>query len=150
MNATMQKFDYPETLIREFENWVVLLRPKQVTLGSLVLICKDKAASFSQISPKAFSELKEITTQLEATLTHCFAYDKINYLMLMMVDPDVHFHVLPRYARSQPFSGKIFHDPAFPGPPDLTKATETGSEINHAIKERIQKSWELTTFRASE
>ena len=25
------------------------------------------------------------------------AYERINYLMLMMVDPDVHFHVIPRY-----------------------------------------------------
>jgi len=28
--------------------------------------------------------------------------------MLMMVDPDVHFHVLPRYAQSRSFAGREF------------------------------------------
>ena len=37
MNVTMQKFGYPDTLIAEYDHWVVLLRPSQVTLGSLVL-----------------------------------------------------------------------------------------------------------------
>src|SRR3546814_2464599 len=35
MNDTILKFGYPATLIREYEHWVVLLRPAQLTLGSL-------------------------------------------------------------------------------------------------------------------
>jgi hypothetical protein len=34
MNATIEKFAYPATLVREFEHWLVLARPAQVTLGS--------------------------------------------------------------------------------------------------------------------
>ncbi|MDX2480324.1 MAG: HIT family protein, partial [Desulfuromusa sp.] len=89
MNATMEKFGYPETLIKEYQSWVVLLRPQQVTLGALILICKDEVDAFSKISLEAFSELKEVTEAIEQHLKDCFSYDKINYLMLMMVDKDV-------------------------------------------------------------
>ena len=35
------KFGYFENLIKEYDYWVVLYRPRQVTIGSLVLICKE-------------------------------------------------------------------------------------------------------------
>ncbi len=34
-NATIAAFSYPETLIADYEHWVVLLRLQQVTLASL-------------------------------------------------------------------------------------------------------------------
>ncbi len=37
MNKTIVRFGYPATLVAEYEHWVVLLRPEQPTLGSLVL-----------------------------------------------------------------------------------------------------------------
>ena len=52
-NATMEKFGYPGTLVRDFEHWVVLLRPAQVTLGSLVLAAKDDATAFGALPPAA-------------------------------------------------------------------------------------------------
>lgn len=33
-NETILKFNYPDSLIREYDHWVVLLRPAQVTIGS--------------------------------------------------------------------------------------------------------------------
>ncbi|MHA2250786.1 MAG: HIT family protein, partial [Candidatus Kariarchaeaceae archaeon] len=83
MNETIMKFGYPETVIKEYNSWVVLLRPKQVTLGSLILACKEDAKSMGQVSSDAFSELTEITSNLETTLKGLFQYEKINYLLLM-------------------------------------------------------------------
>ena len=40
--------------------------------------------------------------------------------MLMMVVPDVHFHVLPRYAEQRAFEGRTHRDEAWPGPPRIT------------------------------
>ncbi len=97
MNDTMTTFGYPESCVREYTHWAVLLRPKQVTLGSLILVCKDEARAFGDITPGAFVELATAVADLERTLKSAFDYDKINYLMLMMVDPDVHFHVIPRH-----------------------------------------------------
>lgn len=142
MNATMAKFGYPETLTREFDHWVVLLRPQQVTLGALVLVCKEDIDALSGASVEAFAELKEITTILESGLKGCFAYDKINYLMLMMVDPDVHFHVLPRYAAPRAFDQMEFTDPGWPGPPDLANSNEVGNQVKRQLRDRLIQAFQ--------
>ena len=133
MNVTMKKFGYPDTLVKEYQHWALLLRPQQATLGALVLVCKDPAVAFSQISTAACTELKEITTAVETSLKKKFSYDKINYLMLMMVDPDVHFHVLPRYAGPRTFNGQDFFDFGWPGPPDLSRENPVDRNMQQNI-----------------
>ena len=59
MNQTIEKFGYPGTLIREYDHWVVLLRPAQATLGALILACKDEASRFSDITLEAFTEMAD-------------------------------------------------------------------------------------------
>jgi diadenosine tetraphosphate (Ap4A) HIT family hydrolase len=141
LNATMKKFGAPDTLICDYHHWAVLLRPGQVTLGSLVLICKEPATAFSMISVAAFSELHSVTRDIEGVLRRTFNYDRINYLMLMMVDPDVHFHVIPRYETPQTFSAQVFTDPGWPGPPDLAKVNATDTEQNHGILTALKAHW---------
>ncbi|MEG9883386.1 MAG: HIT family protein [Hyphomicrobiales bacterium] len=121
-NRTMLKFGYPESLIADYQHWRVLLRPQQVTFGALVLICKGEARALPGIPRDAFTELAEVTADIETTLSALCPYDKINYLMLMMVDCDVHFHVLPRYARAREFDGVTYRDRGWPGPPELGEA----------------------------
>ena len=60
----------------------------------------------------------------ERLLKDQVGYQRINYLMLMMVDPDVHFHVIPRYEGSRHRSGLEFADAGWPGPPVLTSGLE--------------------------
>ena len=129
----MKKFGYPETCIKEFQQWVVVLRPQQVTLGSLVLICREEATSFSQISVEAFGEFPEIIREIETSVSCAFAYNKINYLMLMMVDPEVHFHIIPRYDAARTFSQQQFFDHGWPGPPALKSPNATSPEVNQEI-----------------
>jgi diadenosine tetraphosphate (Ap4A) HIT family hydrolase len=141
MNTTMNKFGFPNTCVKEFHHWVVLLRPQQVTLGSLVLICREDATAFSQISPEAFAELPTVLREMEASLSHVFAYNKINYLMLMMVDPEVHFHVIPRYAAPQTFFQQQFLDQGWPGPPVLKIPNDVTPEMATEIMTNLQKFW---------
>ncbi len=119
MNATLHAFGYPETLVHESEHWALLVRPKQVTLGSMVLASKHENTEFATLPTAAFTDLKAITTSLESSLKALFAYDKINYLMLMMVDPHVHFHVFPRYESARTFESTTYEDHGWPGPPNL-------------------------------
>jgi len=98
MNETILKFNYPDSLIREYNHWVILLRPKQITVGSLVLASKSNAENLSQLSPESFIELTVITKHIEEILYGKLNCQKINYLLLMMLDKHVHFHVLPRYS----------------------------------------------------
>ena len=141
MNPTMKKFGAPATLIRDYEHWAVLLRPGQVTLGSLVLICKEPVTAFSMISGAAFAELQLVTVHIEGVLSRAFSYDRINYLMLMMVDPDVHFHVIPRYEEPRAFSGQEFMDQGWPGPPALAKVNITDAERNEQILAALKTDW---------
>jgi diadenosine tetraphosphate (Ap4A) HIT family hydrolase len=141
MNQTMKKFGYPDTLIREYTYWSVQLRPKQATLGSLVAICNEPVRSFGQLSEAAFIELKQVTAEMEAALGSCFGCAKLNYLMLMMTDPDVHFHVLPRYPEAQRFYETSFEDPGWPGPPDIRFATPTDAATQIALIELLRTKW---------
>jgi len=137
----MKKFGFPETCVKEFHHWVVLLRPQQVTLGSLVLICREDATAFSQISPEAFGELPNVLREMEASVSRAFAYNKINYLMLMMVDPEVHFHVIPRYDAPRTFFQQQFLDQGWPGPPVLKNPNNVSLEVTNEILAHLQKHW---------
>ena len=122
MNATIEKFGYPATLIREWQHWVLLLRPAQPTLGSCVLAARSDATAFGDLPAAAHAELKSVTSELEAMLRTAVGYEKLNYLMLMMVDPHVHAHVIPRYEGSRQFEGVDFPDAGWPKLPDLGTA----------------------------
>ncbi len=135
----MEKFGYPGTLIREYEHWCVLLRPAQATLGALVLVCKDEAEAFSDISQNAFAELAAVTRDIEQSLQAFRPYKKINYLMLMMVDKVVHFHVLPRYDSIQAFNNEDYPDQGWPAVPDLSSAT-TPSDLE-ALAAAVRSCW---------
>ena len=135
MNATIEKFGYPATLIREYRHWVLLVRPAQVTAGSLILAAKGESTAYGDLPPEAFVEQGEIVRELEQKLREAVKLDKINYLMLMMVDPHVHFHIFPRYRGTRSFAGMDLVDHGWPGPPDLKSAVELGSEaIGRAVE----------------
>ena len=119
-HSTLAKFNYPESLIKTYEHWHVLLRPGQVTIGSLVLVAKEDIHAYSGLSEKAMLEKSQVISDIEKVLKKRFDYDKINYLMLMMVDPCVHFHVIPRYSFAVDFCDKSFADASWPNPPDLS------------------------------
>lgn len=124
MNATIEKFGHPATLIADFQHWVVLLRPAQPTLGALVLAAKSDATAFGDLPGEAHAELKVAAAAIEKALGQAVGYAKINYLMLMMVDPHVHFHVLPRYDGERSGAGLTVPDAGWPGQPDLAQAVK--------------------------
>lgn len=141
LHETITKFGYPDTLVRSYEHWVVLLRPQQATLGALILACTESVEAFSDVSAAAMSELGTVISNIESTLSARFDYQKINYLMLMMVDPHVHFHVLPRYAGPTDFSGVTFLDPGWPGPPQIGSATEIDGDGFERLRQELIAIW---------
>ena len=141
MHQTIRKFGYPETLLRELAHWVVLVRPAQATLGSLVLACREEATQWSQLSAAAQGELAKAVREVEATLKATFAYDKINYLMLMMTDPHVHFHVVPRYASPRSFAGQDFEDAGWPGQPILQPKEPIQAAVFDQLHLHLKAQW---------
>jgi diadenosine tetraphosphate (Ap4A) HIT family hydrolase len=141
INQTIAKFGYPATLVREYTHWVVLLRPAQVTAGSLVLAAKGDATAYGELSREAFVEQGKIIAEIETTLRDAVDYERINYLMLMMVDPNVHFHVIPRYQGSRSLGGLEVADAGWPGPPDLKSAIALDDDAIARLRTDLAGSW---------
>jgi diadenosine tetraphosphate (Ap4A) HIT family hydrolase len=141
MNETIVKFGWPASVIAEFAHWLVLLRPAQPTLGSLVLAAKSEATAFGDLPAEAHAELKIVTCAIEAALRAAVGYQKLNYLMLMMVDPHVHFHVLPRYEGERSGGGMTVRDAGWPGQPDLSAAVTSDAAL---------RDWVASYFEAAQ
>lgn len=141
-NSTETKFGYPATLVAQTSHWTVLLRPAQPTLGALVLVCREPAEAFSELSPAAYVDLRAAVRRVERALKEVVDYARINYLMLMMVDRDVHFHVLPRYEGARTWLGHACPDAGWPGPPALDATTTLDAVAREALVERLRAAWE--------
>ena|SRR5688572_22781297 len=139
MNPTIEKFGYPATLVREFAYWLVLVRPAQVTLGSLILAAKSDVTAYGDLPREAFAEQAEAVAVIERGLAAFCRFEKINYLMLMMVDPHVHFHVIPRYSGSRQWSGLDIADRGWPGSPDLKAAASLSSQNISVLRDELAK-----------
>ena len=126
------------------DHWIVLLRPKQATLGALVIAAKGPATALPDLPEEAFLELRTVTRRVERALDEAFAFDRMNYLMLMMVDPHVHFHALPRYAQKRVFADTTFTDPGWPGPPKIDSAPALTEEILALIRDQLRAAWDGT------
>jgi len=129
MNATIQTFGYPGTLVKEYKHWVALLRPEQVTIGSLVLAAKSEATRLGQLSDEEWGEFAKVSKEMEALLAKVFDAEKFNYLALMMKDPNVHFHFIPRYSKSVNINGKDYTDRDWPSKTELNPIELDGTEF---------------------
>jgi len=113
------KFRVEELLVASTLSWSWSVRPAQATLGAGVLSLNRYAARFSDVSAAEMADLSDLIATVEKVLRADFDYDVINYLMLMMVDHHVHFHVIPRYCDTRQFAGLEWVDKGWPGFPAL-------------------------------
>jgi diadenosine tetraphosphate (Ap4A) HIT family hydrolase len=139
MKKILTKFDCQNLLIKEYNHWYLLLRKEQVTIGSLVLIEKSLKTNYSDITIESFLDFGNIVKEIEPVLKDLFKYNKINYLMLMMIDNEVHYHVIPRYSKDTIFNGLIFFDEGWPGLPNFTKNNVLKNDVYKSIIELIKR-----------
>lgn len=141
MNETILRFGYPATLVAEYEYWLVLLRPAQPTLGSLVLAAKGEHRAFSDLPPPAFEEMHGVVGAIEDALGKAVEYERINYLMLMMVDPHVHIHVIPRYDGERSYGAITIGDAGWPKTPALGEAVTLDPAQTEALAAWLRELW---------
>ncbi len=141
MQKILITFDYKNLLIKEYSNWYLLLRAEQITIGSLVLIEKSFKTKYSDISKESFLEFGDIVREVESTLFGLFSYNKINYLMLMMADDEVHYHIVPRYSEDVYFDSVVFKDTGWPKLPNFSKCNVindiTQVKLIEALKNKL-------------
>ncbi len=130
----LKKFKLNELIIKQTGSWLISLRPQQPTLGSLVLTLNRNCKTLSGINQQEGLELSAAFTEIEELLNKTLKPDKLNYLALMMVDNQVHFHVIPRYGRAIVFEGVSFVDSQWPGPPALHPLEMSSQHISSLLK----------------
>ena len=80
--------------------------------------------------------------EIESNLKRLFGMEKINYLALMMVDKNVHFHVIPRYSSNIKFNKIIYKDTGWPKLPDLGYNIDLSNDDLSKLKKTLEKSLE--------
>ena len=119
-----QKFRISEYRITQVGSWIISLRPTQVTLGSLVLSLQRDCSNIADLTETESQDLGQSFKVIQRLFEKTFNPQKINYLLLMMVDNQVHFHVIPRYEQPVIFMNKVYPDKYFPKPVDITNSLE--------------------------
>lgn len=135
MEKFKQKFKIEEYKIYESDYWIWSLRPTQVTLGSGILSTKNKREELNELTEIEFKDLHNMISIIENTLKKTFKYDIMNYLMLMMVDKQVHYHVIPRYHKKVEFYNMNWIDEDWPTPPNLSKGTNDEETLENILNE---------------
>jgi diadenosine tetraphosphate (Ap4A) HIT family hydrolase len=142
MNATLRRFNYPSSSIKEYVYWVVMVRPVQITLGCTIIAAKSGCSSLGDLTPNEAAELPQVIRDYERAVCRFAPASKFNYLALMMVDPNPHFHAIPRYATEVDIGGIVYSDAAFPNPPVLTLVHELTTKQLEAVRRLLQESWQ--------
>ena len=132
MTATLQefneKFRVHDLEIESTEHWIWSVRPVHSTLGSGVLSLRRFCESFGDITSAEATDLQRIVSVIESKLNRFEPNQKMNYVMLMMVDAHLHFHVLPRYSSAVERFGRVWNDEGWPGPPLMGANAELASD----------------------
>ncbi len=120
-----EKFEIETLTIYRSAAWCWSVRPGQATLGAGILSLNRHAETFAQVTKDEMADLHTMIAVVEKTLKQTFDHDILNYLMLMMVDHHVHYHVIPRYGQDQQFNGLTWLDSGWPALPMLAEAQHT-------------------------
>ena len=109
-----------EQLIFETQHWKIILSDKQVYLGRSVIICKNDRNNLPALSLEEWDDLKQVIDRFEAGCKKAFGATMFNWSCLMNnayqntpPNPQVHWHVKPRYTEPVDFNGHTFTDPNF-------------------------------------
>jgi diadenosine tetraphosphate (Ap4A) HIT family hydrolase len=103
----------PRFLIAQSERWSVVLNADQTLLGRCFLLLRRPETDVAAITSAELSELWGVMGKTKEVLKTLWYPDHFNYAFLMNVDPQVHFHVIPRYQDRREFAGGTFVDGSF-------------------------------------
>lgn len=130
--AFAAKFRLADLTIAETGGWTLSLRPAQITLGSMVLSVKSGARDLAALTASEAQGMAAGFGLAERAARSVYGAVRINILCLMMQDPFVHFHILPRYDAVVERHGTEWADADWPGPP-VIRPVATPPELLQAL-----------------
>ena len=107
----------------------------------MVVCTIGRQKRMADMAPGAFTELELVFKGAEGALRGEFGADRVNHLMLMMVDPHVHWHLIPRYESPRSIGSTTIADTAWPGPPDLTSGAELPESDRASLRAALLAAW---------
>ena len=107
-------------LVYETDYWQIYLAPSQRYLGTCVIALKRHVEKLREVNKGEWVDFSEIVEKLELALNKSFQPTLFNWSCFMNSayrinppNPEVHWHLIPRYNRKVNFEGVIFDDPDF-------------------------------------
>jgi diadenosine tetraphosphate (Ap4A) HIT family hydrolase len=133
------KFRVDELKVLGNPSWSWSVRPGQPTLGAGILSLNRHAETFSEVTEDEMIDLAGLVSQLEGAVRSAFDHRIMNYLMLMMVDHHVHYHVVPRYEGTREFAGRDWVDNGWPALPVLADSQHADDpDVLLQIREKLK------------
>jgi diadenosine tetraphosphate (Ap4A) HIT family hydrolase len=124
---------------RDSQGWTLSVRPGQITLGAMVISSSRGRLDFQDLDGDEAVGLSGAFALTERLAKDVFGAVRINLACLMMKDPIVHFHVVPRYDRPVERYGRTWEDADWPGPPTFPKV-DTPAETLHALASDLKRA----------
>lgn len=140
MENFKSKFRVEELIIVKVGHWNVSLRPEQPTVGSLVLSLERKCPALGMLTMQESIDMCRAISIIEGIYQKTFMPEKINYLALMMVDEQVHFHVVPRYECELVFLDKIYNDRFWPKLHNLEPLSDFDEDKIQVLKNMLREA----------
>lgn len=136
---------YERDLICSTLHWDIRLNPNQKYLGRCVVILKRSCPSLAKVRKEEIIEWLEIVRCLEELLRETFGATMFNWACSMNhayqtdpPDPQVHWHIIPRYAHPVQFCGKVFCDEHF-GRRSVSDADVVSDDMFEAIMQKLRE-----------
>lgn len=139
LQAFRAKFRLDDLHLVRRDGWVLSLRPGQLTLGAMVLSVASGAQDLAALDDGEALGLTRGLGLAERLAREVYGAARINALCLMMQDPVVHFHILPRYGAPVTRHGRLWQDADWPGPPRICPA-ETPEPVLKALLDELRRA----------
>lgn len=130
------RFNREDLFLKEFNYWLLILRPVPVTIGSCIILLKRECPSLSEITKEEMAEFPEVCKLFEENCKKLFGAVKFNYHANMMKENFVHFHAIPRYDKDIEKYGIKWVDKEWPTGVGMYK-TEVSNEVLQSIKKDL-------------
>jgi diadenosine tetraphosphate (Ap4A) HIT family hydrolase len=135
----------------ESKHWRAVLHKDQTYLGRAIIVSKSSRAALSVVTGEEWEDLRlHVIQPYESAVKNSFGATMFNWACLMNLayqndppNPQVHWHVRPRYRVGAVVMGEYFDDPNFGQhyafPTDRTPSETVMQEIARQIQTALSK-----------
>lgn len=128
MYEFLGRFNRPDLFIKEFNYWILMVRPAPVTIGNCIILLKRKCFSLGEVTEEEILEFPTVCRFFEEKCKLLYGAVKFNYHANMMKENFVHFKAIPRYDKTVTRHGIKWTDKEFPLTENLKKQEVRVSE----------------------